>query len=74
MSFKYNKLRGRIIEIFGSQRSFAEAVGETEQNVTAKLAGRNSFTQESIIKWSRALYIDQTEIGSYFFTLELSNG
>lgn len=67
MSFKYNKLRGRIVEIYGSQAEFARAIQQSEQIITAKLAGRSSFTQDNIIKWSDALDIDQNEIGSYFF-------
>lgn len=67
MSFIYNKLRGRIIEIFGSQAKFAEEIGQSEQIITAKLAGRSSFTQENIVTWSKALEIELSEIGSYFF-------
>ena len=67
MSFKYNKLRGRIVEIFGSQAKFAEKIGLSEQIITAKLAGRSNFTQDNIITWSEALDIDQSDIGSYFF-------
>ena len=68
MSFRYNKLRGRIVEIFGSQAKFAEKIGLSEQIITAKLAGRSSFTQENIVSWCQALDIDQNDIGSYFFT------
>ena len=74
MRFRYNKLRGKIIEIFGSQARFADFLGVSEQLVTAKLASRSSFTQENIISWAEALHIDQREIGEYFFTQELSNG
>ena len=74
MSFQYNKLRGRIIEIFGSQSKFASVVGQSEQIITAKLSGKSSFTQDNIIAWSNALNIDQNEIGSYFFTQKLSKG
>jgi len=74
MAFKYNRLRGRIVEICGSQAKFAEVLGVSEQIVTAKLAGRSSFTQENIITWAEALHIDQNDIGDYFFTLEVSNG
>lgn len=73
MSFQYNKLRGRIVEIFGSQAKFADVVGQSKQIITAKLSGRSSFTQDNIITWSRALNIDQNEIGNYFFTQKLSN-
>lgn len=74
MSFRYNKLRGKIVEVYGSQAKFADEIGQSEQIVTAKLAGRSSFTQDNIISWSKALNIDQNDIGEYFFTLELSNG
>ena len=74
MVFRYNKLRGRIVEVCGSQAKFAEKIGQSEQNVTAKLAGRSSFTQDNIITWCRALDIDQSDIGSYFFAHEVSNG
>lgn len=67
MEFSYNKLRGRIVEICGSQTEFARRVGQSEQIVTAKLAGRSSFTQDNIIAWSDVLNIDQNDIGSYFF-------
>jgi len=67
MNFRYNKLRGRIVEKFGSQSEFSKEIGQSEQIVTAKLAGRSSFTQDNIIKWSKALDIDQNDIGSYFF-------
>ena len=74
MSFAYNKLRGRIIEICGSQAEFSKRVGQSEQSITAKLSGKSSFTQENIITWSEVLDIDQNDIGSYFFTQKLSNG
>lgn len=67
MSFKYNKLRGRIVEICGTQGKFAEKLGQSEQLVTAKLAGRSSFSQNDIMKWSQILCIGQDDIGNYFF-------
>ena len=72
MVFRYNKLRGRIVEVFGSQSKFAEEIGQSEQNITAKLAGRSSFTQDNIVTWCQALNIDQADICSYFFTREVS--
>lgn len=74
MSFTYNKLRGRIIEICGSQSEFSKRVGQSEQIITAKLSGRSSFTQENIIRWCEILNIDQNDIGNYFFAKKPSNG
>ena len=71
MAFKYNKLRGRIVEICGTQTEFAKKIGLTDQSLTAKLAGRIKFSQEDILKWCEVLNIDLDEIGVYFFTTEL---
>ena len=74
MDFVYNKLRGRIIEICGSQAEFSKKIGQSEQSITAKLSGRSSFTQGNIIAWCEVLDIDQNDIGNYFFTQKHSNG
>lgn len=68
MTFAYNKLKGKIVEVFGSQALFSRAINLSEQSVTAKLAGRTKFSQEDIIEWCEALGIDQNDIGLYFFT------
>ena len=67
----FAKLRGRIVEIFGTQRRFAEELGKTEQTVIAKLSGKMSFTMTDIQEWSRLLRIPLEEIGIYFFAEEL---
>ena len=72
MSFKYNKLRGRIVEICGTQAKFAEKIEMSEQMITAKLAGRSSFSQDNIMTWCKALEIDPSDIGEYFFAQELA--
>ena len=61
------KLRGRIIQKYASQSSFAVHLGTTEQTVTAKLNGRTQFSQDDIVKWCNALDIKAEEIGEYFF-------
>lgn len=68
MAFKYNKLKGKIVEVFGSQADFSERIKLSEQSITAKLAGRSRFSQDDIITWCEALDIDQNDIGLYFFT------
>lgn len=65
--FDYRKLRGRIIEIYGSQKKFSEIIDLSEQSITAKLNGRSDFSQADILKWSAALLIDKNDIGIYFF-------
>lgn len=66
-----NKLKGRIVEKYGTQHAFAAQIGRSEQTVTAKLAGRSAFTQADIVKWCNALEIGKDEVGGYFFATEL---
>ncbi len=68
MAFKYNKLKGKIVEVFGTQADFSKRIKLSEQSITAKLAGRSRFSQDDIITWCEALDIDQNDIGLYFFT------
>ena len=68
----YPKLRGRIVEKYGSQTEFARKIGKTDQTVTAKLNGKSGFSREDIIEWGRALELTETEVGAYFFAQELS--
>jgi transcriptional regulator with XRE-family HTH domain len=63
----FPKLKGRIVELYGTQEKFGEAIGVSLQTVNAKLQGRSGFSQEDIYKWAIALKIDQQDIGIYFF-------
>jgi len=67
-TFSYAKLKGRIIEKFGSQRDFAKAIGISECSMTAKLRGHTYFSQPEIFKIVKALDIDPKAVTSYFFT------
>lgn len=69
--FDYSKLRGRIVEKFGSLSAFAESIGSTVQRVSAKLHDRIGITRSDIIIWCKALEIDLSEIGVYFFALKV---
>lgn len=67
MARSYNKLRGRIIEKFGNQGAFAEAVGISRQWVSMKLNNKSEFSQSEILKWCDVLEISEREIVDYFF-------
>lgn len=64
-----SKLRGRIIEKFGSQTAFASAVNRSISFVSQYLNGKNNvdLDQPTIDKWADALDISFTEIPIYFF-------
>lgn len=66
------KLRGRIVEKYGSQARFAEAIGKTIQTVNMKLCGNTGFSQDDIVEWANALDISVDAVGEYFFAHLLS--
>lgn len=67
VGFDYSKLKGRIIEKYGTQGRFAEALGVSMNAVSKKLNARTSFNKKEILVWAALLDIKQDEIGVYFF-------
>lgn len=67
MPYSYNKLRGRIVEKFGTQEEFARILGVSKNSLSLKMNGKTSFSQSDVIKWSELLEIETNEIGQYFF-------
>lgn len=68
MKYSYNKLRGRIVEKYGSQRKFANVLNISITSMTNKMTAKTGFSQEDIETWSELLDIDQSEYGAYFFS------
>lgn len=69
MSFVYNKLKGRIIEKFGTVEKFAEAMGLSSSSLSQKLNNGTSFRQSQIPQACFLLGIPSEEVGEYFFTV-----
>lgn len=67
-TYKYNKLRGRIVEKYRTLDAFSDALGLSRVSVSYKMNGKTGFSQEDIIKWSDLLDITASEYGIYFFT------
>jgi hypothetical protein len=65
--YEYRKLRGRIVEKFGTQGKFAEAVKLSENSLSKKLNCKVPLTQEEIRLWSELLDIKQSQYAEYFF-------
>ena len=65
-----NKLRGRIIEKFGSARAFAEEICMNEATLSRKLNNELEFRYDEVIKISEYLDIKPEEIGPYFYSLK----
>lgn len=70
--FDYSKLRGRIVEKFGTLKTFAEFAGVNRPNLTNKMQGHTPFKTSEIYEMCKMLEISQDEIGVYFFTPKVS--
>lgn len=68
MKYDYSKLKGRIIEICGSYRNFANKMGTSERTVSLKLNNKLYFKQSEIEKAVKILKLDSKDIQPYFFT------
>ena len=67
----YNKLKGRIIEKYGSQGKFAAALGMTENTVSRKMQDKVEFSKDDMVRWAELLDIDPSEFWDYFFADKL---
>ena len=70
MKFNYSKLRGKIKEVFETQKAFAKAMNVSAVSLSAKLNNQVSFKQAEINKACELLGIDKEFIPLYFFYTE----
>ncbi len=68
VDYSYKKLKGRIVEKYGTRRAFADAIGISENWLSDKLTGKVALKQTDIELWVNLLGIDRNEINDYFFT------
>lgn len=71
MAYNYDKLKGRIVEKFGSQVAFAKALGISEKTISNKLSGKRYFTQLEISRSVSLLGLRPKDVDTYFFTLKV---
>lgn len=68
MSFSYDKLKGKIKEVYGTQEAFADALGIARTSLYSKLNDITEFTQKEMVKSLELLHVNKAEINDYFFT------
>ena len=73
MAFNYNKLRGKIVEVFGTQDNFAKKLGISTNALSRKLNNKISLSQKEVIQWAELLGICEKDYKAYFFTIEVQN-
>lgn len=73
MAFDYSKLRGRIIEKFGSIKAFAKAYGISYVAMSKKLNGKIVISPDDIVKMSAPDFLDiqPNEYHLYFFKIKV---
>lgn len=71
MIFDYRKLRGRIIEMYGTLSAFTTDFGTSKNTFSRKLNNKVRFSVDDIILIIRLLQIQTSEIGEYFFTIRV---
>ena len=67
MIFSTSKLRGRIVEKYGTIGKFAETLGCSSQTISNYFNGATNLSQEKIIQWCELLDIAEKDIPAYFF-------
>lgn len=65
--YDYSKLRGKIKEVFGTQDSFASAMGISSVSVSSKLNNKTYFEQPEMLRAGRVLGIPNEKLHEYFF-------
>lgn len=68
MAFNYNKLRGKIREVFGTQEKFGKAINLSYTSVSLKLNNKAEWSQQEINKAAEVLGIPDDQIYIYFFS------
>ena len=67
MQYNYDKLKGRIKEIFDTQENFANAINISSASVNYKLNNKKNFTQNEIFNSIKVLKLKEENIQEYFY-------
>ena len=62
----YSKLRGKIVEVFGSQYAFAEAMGMSAAAIGQRLNGKTQWSAPEMVKGCDVLGVPLEEVHLYF--------
>ena len=68
--FSRNKLRGKIVEHYGTMTAYAKALGMTKAQLSNRLTGKTDFTLSDILKSMQLLNLSNSEVIECFFTPE----
>lgn len=63
--YDYSKLNGKIVEVFGTKKKFAQSMNLSEKSISAKTNNKRCWQQSEISKACELLQIPSDEINSY---------
>lgn len=72
MRFDYSKLRGRIVEKYGTIDNFIKIIKRSKPFVYGVLGNKATLRQDDIVCWCDVLDIDLSEVGEFFLSVEFS--
>ncbi len=73
MSYDYSKLKGKIVEKYGSNAKFAEDMEWSERTLSLKLNNKVAWKQPEIVKAIELLSLNEEDSTRYFFKLQVQN-
>ena len=68
MEFDNSKIRGKIREMFGTEKKFSKAVGISRSALSAKLNNNSEINRDEMLKMIDLLKIKKEEIFEIFFS------
>ena len=71
--FDYSKLRGRIVEKYGSIEAFSKDLNISKVSISKKLNNKIGISRDEIIEWSTKLEISPDEYGVFYFAKKLND-
>lgn len=71
MEYDYKKLKGKIVEVYGSQSNFAKKMGLSERTMSLKMSNLVFWKQTEISRACTLLKIKPEEIHEYFFKINV---
>lgn len=73
MPYDYSKLRGRIVEVCGTQEEFSRRIGISPRSLSLKMTGKRPFKQQEIAAAVLVLNLNRNDIPLYFFGLKVQD-
>ena len=73
MERDYRKLRGKIVEVYGTMSNFAKAMVYSKKTVSLKINVKFYFSQSDIVKIVSLLWLQDKDIPVYFFMNKVQN-